>query len=203
MTETASIARSVLWLSPSVSSTYSCGRFTSTAAMVMMPVRMRSRMRSRVRKSSPSFLSAILYCPPYAPHSRASPAPCKRLIWIGHVEGICQGIGGRRRRAGGPRTRLDRQKLHLAHGIRAAESGVEEARRARASRSGEDGRLGGRARRSLRERRLYLWQEAPARDRPAGALPHQAPGSRRSRAVGRPRDRPGLLRRDRPLQVER
>src|SRR6267378_6004729 len=54
-----STAISVLCETPSVSSTYSCGRLASTAVMVMRPIRISSRMRSFVRKSSFSFPAAI------------------------------------------------------------------------------------------------------------------------------------------------
>ena len=69
-----------------------------------------------------------------------------------------------------------------------------------AARARRDGRLGGRQRRSLGERRLHLRQEAPARDRPPHPLPDQAARRRRSRRSGgaarRRRRRPGVLRRD-------
>src|SRR6267142_34978 len=58
-----STSSSVLWLTPSVSSTYSCGRLAVTAVIVMRPSRMSSRTRSFVRKSSFSFPSAISYLP--------------------------------------------------------------------------------------------------------------------------------------------
>src|SRR5436853_401357 len=63
ITAIASTARSSVWLTPSVSSTYSCGRLASTAVMVMRPIRISSRMRSLVRKSSFSFSAAIVLPP--------------------------------------------------------------------------------------------------------------------------------------------
>ena len=55
MTAMPSTASRWLRLTPSVSSTYSCGRLASTAVMVISPIRISSRMRIRVRKSSFSF----------------------------------------------------------------------------------------------------------------------------------------------------
>ena len=71
----------------------------------------------------------------------------------------------------------------------------------RAARARRDGRVGGRQRRPLGERRLHLRQEAPARDRPPHPLPDQAARRRRGRRPGGARaddedDGPGLLRRD-------
>ena len=64
--------------------------------------------------------------------------------------------------------------------------------------------VGREERRSLRERRLPVRQEAPARDRPAHPLPHQAPRGRRGGGPGHARgDRPGLLRRDGDLRLRR
>ena len=58
--------------------------------------------------------------------------------------------------------------------------------------------VGGRQRRPLRERRLHLRQEAPARDRPAHPLPRPAPRHRRGRrSGGRATTDQVLLRRDR------
>ena len=61
--------------------------------------------------------------------------------------------------------------------------------------------LGGRQRRPLGERRLYLRQEAPARDRPPHPLSQQAAGQCRGGRPGQARqDRPGVLRRHRHLR---
>ena len=70
---------------------------------------------------------------------------------------------------------------------------------------GRRGRLvGGEERRPLGERRLPVRQEAAARDRPAHPLPDQAARHRRGRRPGAaPRQRPGLLRRDRDLREPR
>ncbi len=63
ITQHARTASSVVWLTPSDSSTYSCGRFAVTAVIVMRPIRISSRTRILVRKSSFSLPSAIVPLP--------------------------------------------------------------------------------------------------------------------------------------------
>src|SRR2546423_62396 len=183
ITATASTATSVCRFTPSVSSTYSCGRLASTAVMVMRPISTSSRMRMRVRKSSFSFFAATVF------------PPSGRAIIESQstdVEGLCQ---GRKRRARGRRARAPFKrwkKLHHERRLRAPQGRAQAARRSRAPGSREDGGVGGFARRSLGERRLYLRQETAARDRPARALSHQAPGGGGGRRLVRPRHRSGL-----------
>ena len=193
ITAMASTASSVLWLTPSVSSTYSCGRLASTAVIVMRPIRISSRMRSFVRKSSFSFSSAI-------------PFPLGSSPDWPHSAGLAPGLQAKIRRMSKAFVKDDadeadelerlkprplppgRKKLHYPRGLRAPAGGEKAAARSRAARSGEDRGLGRIARRPLGERRLHLRQAAAARDRPARALPDQAAGGGRDRATRPGRD---------------
>ena len=77
---------------------------------------------------------------------------------------------------------------------------LERAGREGTARARRDRSVGGEQRRPLRERRLHLRQEAPARNRPAHPFPDPASRHRRGRrsagAPRRRRRRPDILRRD-------
>src|SRR5258705_5656367 len=197
ITSVASTASRVLWLTPSVS-VYSCGSFASPAATVTRPVRIRSRMRSLVRKSSPSFFSAIPIPLFLAPILGPGP-PLASGNMNAHVQGFRKRIarGTRGRSAGKFHNSGGREELYFALRLRSPQGRVEAARGGRSARDGEGGFLGRRARRPLGERGLPLRQEAAARDRPARAVPDQAPRGRRDRRFGGPRQRSSVLRRHR------
>src|SRR5438270_256374 len=197
ITAQASTAISVACETPRVSSTYSWGRLARTAVTVISPISTSSRIRIRARKSSRSAFSADMQ-PPFSRILKAWRGAGKRRIRKKpHVEGLCQ---GRKRPAGGGRRDASAsagQELHYARRLRAPEGRAQAAGGNRAPRSGEDGGLGGLARRSIRERRLSLRQAAPARNRPPHPLSHQAAGGGGGGECERARHRPGVLRRHR------
>src|SRR5882762_9698606 len=193
ITAQPSTAISVACETPSPSSTYSWGRLASTAVTVISPISTSSRIRIRVRKSSRSAFSPGML-PPFSRILKAWRGAGKRRIRKIHVEGLCQ---GRKRPAGGgtrDASASGGQELHYARRLRTPEGRAQTAGGGRAPRSGEDGGLGGLARRSIRERRLSLRQAAPARNRPPHPLSHQAAGGGGGGECEGARHRPGVLR---------
>ena len=122
-----------------------------------------------------------------------------------HARGHGQRRTRRRRRASA--AARGHAQLHDPRRIRAAEGGARHVGGDRTSRAGHDRRLGREQRRSLREWRLPLRQEAAARDRSPDPLPRPPPrpgGGRGSGRTARRRDvGTRILRRDRDGAIER
>ncbi|KAF1854070.1 hypothetical protein Lal_00005287 [Lupinus albus] len=117
-----------------------------------------------------------------------------------------QGLHPRDRHAGRRRPRRSGtvaaglQELHDPARLPAHARGTAPPAAGRAAEGGGGGVLGRRQRRPLGERRLSLWQEAPARDRPAHPFPEQAAGiGGGGQSPGPEEPRTGVFRRHRHL----